>query len=371
MTKQSMLVFLSVMLISPLLITWAKVSWQEKTPKRQTGEIRSCGEPMMKIENKNRAPFDDKRTVSVPIDELTISRDKQYIAGHLYATSKLAVWDLRSGDQVDITLDGLTAQFSPQNDTLVLERKGEVLAYSAGQWQAKILFKRPEGSGLRELRFSPDGQFLAVVYETKVGAKREPRNYVAIYKASTGQKISEVAQMEPYNYITALAFSPDNRILATTALMEDVVRLWDVQTGRQIKAIKKGEGLMQLHDLIHPAATTDMLFFPGGKILAVMSQAETVKFWDVQTGKLTRTLEFGEATGRMRVTPDGRLLIAIGQNGFLVWDLQQNRRVCYEEGYFRAIALSPDGSILARVESPESSWNIAVYDVNKWHTQSR
>lgn len=108
-------------------------------------------------------------------------------------------------------------------------------------------------------------------------------------------------------YPTGLAFSPDDRLLAT-AEGDDVVRLRDARSGREIATLSG-----------HGDVVWNVAFSPDGRRIVTASWDGTIKLWDPADQRLIVTLP--TPMGQLWSTwfsDDGRQLFASGQ-GVFVW----------------------------------------------------
>src|SRR5215208_4568560 len=79
--------------------------------------------------------------------------------------------------------------------------------------------------------------------------------------------------------LSALVFSPDGKLLATTAGQSKLVWLWDAATGALVRKLSGHE---------FPARA--VAFSPDGKHIAAMQAGPDVRIWEVETGKVAAVL---------------------------------------------------------------------------------
>ena len=112
--------------------------------------------------------------------------------------------------------------------------------------------------------------------------------------------------------ITQVAFSPDSKILASGSL-DHTVRLWDVQTGQQLKVLPG-----------HTDWVYSVAFSPNGRILASAGTDRIVHLWDVTSGQSFKVLSGHSNVIRLiAFSPDGRLLASCSMDGTVkLWNVQ-------------------------------------------------
>ena len=116
------------------------------------------------------------------------------------------------------------------------------------------------------------------------------------------------------DWVVAVAFSPDGRTLASGS-HDGTVLLWDVATGRQVRAIEDH----RLHG--KPYEVVSVAFSPDGKRVASASSDQTVRVWEVSTGAAVWKFSKVEYAQEVAFSQDGNRLAVANCDTVLVWNL--------------------------------------------------
>jgi WD40 repeat protein len=114
------------------------------------------------------------------------------------------------------------------------------------------------------------------------------------------------------NWIRSVAFSPDGRTLASGST-DQTVRLWEISSGKSLNILRG-----------HTEEVLSVAFSPDGRTLASGSDDQTVRLWEASNGKLLNTLQ-GHTSRVFSVafSPDGKILASSGSDGTIkLWDSQ-------------------------------------------------
>jgi WD40 repeat protein len=106
-----------------------------------------------------------------------------------------------------------------------------------------------------------------------------------------------------------MVFSPDGKLLATTAGQSKLVWLWDATSGAIVR---------KLHGMEFPARA--VAFSPDGKHVAAMQAGPNTHIWEVESGTCVSVLavDYGGAKS-LAFSPDGKSLVSVGRGGSW-WD---------------------------------------------------
>lgn len=164
--------------------------------------------------------------------------------------------------------------------------------------------------------------------------------------------------------IVCIAFTPEGQILASID-EEGIIILWDTTTGTQQHTIKS------------VGQAGDITISPNGQLLASSHGSPgrperekdgTIGLWDLNKGKLVRTLKGNQgAVYSSHFSPDGQTLASVSQHGknrrlIKLWDAtDMSPTQTSHASYSRAMAFSLDGQLLASVSSSGTItiWNVA------------
>ena len=172
-----------------------------------------------------------------------------------------------------------------------------------------------------------------------------------------GQRPELVLPVSPAVPIQVIAFSPDDRFLATGG-DNNAIDIWDASTGYLLRTFSGNSITRWSNGKILALAIS-----PDGEYLAGSSGSDnSLKIWNVQTGALVRTLT-GPANG-LAFSPSGRQLIAGNGNAINIWNVEngtiEKTLACHFLLGMNALAISASGK---RVVSGSDDGTVEVWDV--------
>lgn len=155
--------------------------------------------------------------------------------------------------------------------------------------------------------------------------------------------------------VYSVAFTPDGSVLASGSY-DETVKLWDVISGRVLRTL---EG--------HQDQVYRVSFAPDGKSLASCSADGTIRIWNVSSGE-HRWLLKGHKGPVLAVaySPTGRLLASAGYDlSVRIWDAQQGRQlklVAHSQPVFSVAFASDEKSLASGVDGAIRLWRLPTAD---------
>ena len=140
------------------------------------------------------------------------------------------------------------------------------------------------------------------------------------------------------SFVQSVAFSPDGK-LALSGSKDDTLRLWEVATGREVRTFSG-----------HTSHVSRVAFSPDGKVALSGSVDKTLKLWDVATGRELRTFNgHTDNVTSVALSPNGKLALSGSRDKTLkLWDVATGstlRTFCGHTSGVASVAFSPDGKV--------------------------
>lgn len=161
--------------------------------------------------------------------------------------------------------------------------------------------------GASELFFSPNGEIL-------VSANYD--NDVRVWKTKSGEMVKKVEDLTGAMF--AGAFTHDGKHLIMAGL-DETVYIWDAKTFALDRKLK-GHGETISAMAISP---DDRTLITGGFDVTSSANPVTVAFWDLASGKITRTVRAPHQVASLAFSPDAKwVAVASGEKLISLWSLE-------------------------------------------------
>ncbi len=269
------------------------------------------------------------------IRQVVWSPDGTYLATTTHSHQTVFLYRITGRDHVQQWLTGHGNELKsvaahPRREEFATYGVRELITWDTSARQPSPRRLGSEPSMGTAVAYSPDGSLLATASWTTSGVRR-----ILIRDAGSGEIRRKITGPSvPF----ALVFDPTGRRLASGDLDGNLI-VWDLATGRPLQRFDPG------------SETHAIAFLDGGRSLAANGKGG-ILIYDLQSGEIARRAIIPGGVGKFATDPTRNRLVAAIPGGAIVSitlpGLTPGHRLDNaHKGHIEALALSPDGRLLA------------------------
>ena len=294
------------------------------------------------------------RVAELSIENFAFSPDGKYIVAD---TCRNVVKLLKSQDGKLVRTfstpptDRCDFSFTPDSKYFITATDTIFIKWNIQTGQIAKSYTGVNGKG-NHVTISPDGKTIA--------SNEEYTDHVKLWDVKSGIEIKAINSNKKYGSVWK--FSPDNKTIAIVG--NDSIKIINFQTGQESKPLIGNFRFVY-----------DLAFNPDGKIIAFFKDNNgTIRIWDIQKGKQIKSLTgpnpwwfskaifFSPAIG---FSPDGKTIAVGTHNSIQLWDIPSGQVIQTISGTFkfvRDLTFSPDGKTIVWGADDKT---VRIWDIQK------
>jgi WD40 repeat protein len=267
---------------------------------------------------------------------LAFSSDgRRFLSGGLDGTIRL--WDVATGKEVtkliDINAWIYRVQLSEdQTEVYSVHGDGDVVVWSLGNKHQVSRFNVGGIMHVEHAALSDDARFL-VCYNSNPGND----SGLWAWDLRKVSRIRRFGERQYVNKVNCVGISPDGKQVLSGEANEGNIRIWNVETGKQVRSLAG-----------HWGGTYVAVFSPIGDQVLSFGADKVARLWDVETGREVSQIQgLSYPVKCIAISPDGdRAVFAGADSMVMLWDLCAGQKIRSYEGHKQwvfSVAFSPDG----------------------------
>lgn len=191
-----------------------------------------------------------------------------------FAANTIRIWDAKTTEVIKVFVgknfkyaDAGYSKYSPSGKEIAIQLNNEsfnVGIYDSKNYKLKYKIGNPQNS-MSHIEFSPDNKNIAVSYNN---------DSIKIFDIATGKLLHVLGGSIKTNiHIESMAYSPDGKILLSQTRANDIVKIWNTQTGKFLCSFKTG-------------AYTPIKFISDRNFITVSDNK--IKIWKIESREIKK-----------------------------------------------------------------------------------